>query len=94
MESTANLKEQNVEIRPRFESIGFYVPEKAVTTKELIDQMKKKPLFDLERITSIRERRFRAESESSYTMALTAAKDCLKHSQYEASDLDIIIFVQ
>ena len=87
-----NIKNDNTEIKPRFESIGFYVPKRAVSTKELINQMAKKPLFDLERITSIRERRFRAESESSYSMALDAAKKCLKNSKYEASDLDIIIF--
>ena len=83
---------ENVTIRPRFESIGFYVPEKVVTTEELVSQMGNKPMFDLERITKIRERRFRSESECSYTLALAAAKDCLKNSKYDASDLDVIIF--
>ena len=79
-------------IKSKFESIGFYVPENSVTTEELVSRMVIKPEFDLERITKIRARRFRSESESSYTMALAAAKDCLKHSKYNASDLDIIIF--
>ncbi|MCP4762982.1 MAG: 3-oxoacyl-ACP synthase [archaeon] len=82
----------NNTVKPRFESLGFYLPEKIVTTKELVNQMEKKPLFDLERITSIKERRFRAEDEGSYSMAISAAKDCLSHSKYKASEIDIIIF--
>ena len=74
---------ENVSIRPRFESIGFYVPEKVVTTEELVSQMESKPMFDLERITKIKERRFRSESESSYSMALAAAKDCLKNIKHQ-----------
>ena len=86
------MMEQNASIRPRFESLGFYVPEKSVTTDELISQMENKPLFDLERITKIRARRVRSETESSYTLALAAAKRCLERSKYSALDLDIIIF--
>ena len=86
------MTEQNSSIKPRFESLGFYAPEKSVTTDELISQMENKPLFDLERITKIRARRVRSKKESSYTIGLTAAKRCLKSSKYSASDLDIVFF--
>lgn len=76
----------------RFESIGVYLPEKIVTTQSLIDQMETKPMFDLERLTGIRERRWRAEDEDSYSLALKASRCCLANSQYEASDLDVIIY--
>lgn len=78
-------------INTRFESIGVYLPEKVVTTQELIDQMENKPQFDLEDLTGVKERRWRAENEDSKTLAITAAQRCLGNSQYEAKDIDVII---
>lgn len=77
--------------KSRFESIGVYLPEKVVTTQELIDRMENKPEFDLEKLTGIKERRWRAANEDSRTLALTAARRCLANSRYEAKDLDVII---
>ena len=76
---------------PRFESIGVYLPEKVVTTQELIDQMSMAPQFDLEALTGIHTRRWRGPQEDSYTLAMDAALKCLEKSQYQASDLDMII---
>lgn len=75
----------------RFESIGAYFPEKVITTRELVDSLENKPEIDLQRITGIKNRRMRAEGEDSFTMALAAAKNCLRNSKYEPSDLDVII---
>lgn len=75
----------------RFESIGVYLPEKVVTTQELIDQMKNKPQFDLEDLTGVRERRWRSDDEDSLTLAISAAEQCLENSKYKAKDLDVII---
>ncbi|MET8778125.1 3-oxoacyl-[acyl-carrier-protein] synthase III C-terminal domain-containing protein [Nocardia sp. NPDC004654] len=79
----------------RFESIGAYLPSKIVTTEELIGRLKVPPLFDLERITGIKERRVhdtRPESyEDSFALAIKAAEDCLSRSRYSAADLDVII---
>ncbi|MBN1365338.1 MAG: hypothetical protein JW976_11080 [Syntrophaceae bacterium] len=80
--------------KTRFESIGAYVPRKSVTTKELIARMAIPPIFDLEDLTGIKERRMRSESEDSFTIALEAVKDCLKNSKYDASDMDVIITTQ
>lgn len=76
---------------PRFESIGVYLPEKVVTTQELIDQMATAPQFDLEALTGIHTRRWRGQQEDSYTLARDAALKCLEKSQYQVSDLDMIV---
>jgi 3-oxoacyl-[acyl-carrier-protein] synthase-3 len=76
----------------RFESIGVYTPANVVSTKELIEKMKVAPIFDLEKLTGIKYRRYRSKDEDSFSIALAAAKDCLKHSSYKASDIDIIIY--
>jgi 3-oxoacyl-[acyl-carrier-protein] synthase-3 len=75
----------------RFESIGVYLPEKVVTTQELIDRMENKPQFDLEDLTGVHSRRWRADDEDSLTLAIAAAQRCLGNSHYEARDLDVII---
>lgn len=77
--------------RVRFESLGVYLPEKVVTTQELIDQMTNKPQFDLEDLTGIHERRWRADDEDSHVLAVKAARKCLANSTYRPGDLDVII---
>lgn len=79
----------------RFESIGAYLPERSVTTAELISRLKNPPVFDLEKVTGIHSRRVHdtdpARYEDSFTLAVRAAEDCLSKSQYAAADLDVII---
>lgn len=79
----------------RFEAIGAYLPSTTVTTAELLARMDYKPLFDLQAITGIKERRVhdkREDSfEDSFALALAAAKDCLSRSRYRAEDLDVVI---
>jgi 3-oxoacyl-[acyl-carrier-protein] synthase III len=77
--------------KSRFESIGVYLPEKVVTTSELISKMGNKALFNVERLTGIKSRRWRSETEDSYILATKAVKQCLEKSRYKASDVDIII---
>ncbi len=78
--------------KSRFESIGCYMPEKVVTSKELLAKMETKPLFDLEEVTGIKNRRYRSKTEDSFQLGLAAAKDCLKHSNYKASDIEAVIW--
>lgn len=78
-------------IKSQFESLGVYLPDRVVSTKELIDRMANKPLFNLFALTGIKNRRWRSEKEDSYTLAIDAARDCLKKSRYDACDLDVII---
>jgi 3-oxoacyl-[acyl-carrier-protein] synthase-3 len=86
-----NLKKREIMISTRFESLGAYLPSDAVTTKELISQMKFPPPYDIEAITGIQQRRVCNEKEDSLILGLAAARDCLKRSRYRAEDLDIII---
>ena len=80
-------------MKSRFESLGLYVPEKVVTSAELMDSLKKKTnlTIEIEEITGIRKRRWRSEEETSYSIAINAARDCLRNSRYQARDLDIVI---
>lgn len=75
----------------RFESFGVYLPEKEVTTPELVDQMGTEPMFDLQRLTGIKSRRWRAEDEDSVSLAMKAIENCLARSNYKAEDIDVII---
>ena len=75
----------------RFESIGAYLPEHRVTTRELMASTKHKTKIDLERLTGIREHREAAPEESSLSLAIAAARDCLARSRYTGADLDVVI---
>jgi 3-oxoacyl-[acyl-carrier-protein] synthase III len=82
-----------VNLKSRFESLGLYLPEKEVTTTEMMDRLKNNTnlTIDFEEITGIRKRRWRSEEETSYSIAMNAARDCLRNSRYQARDLDIVI---
>ncbi|MFC9968954.1 3-oxoacyl-ACP synthase III family protein [Nocardia ignorata] len=79
----------------RFESIGAYLPSNIVSTEELLSRLATPPAFDLEKITGIKERRFRDTRpdslEDSFTLAVNAARDCLERSRYGAGELEVII---
>lgn len=79
------------ETKTRLESLGAYLPEKVETTQETISHMVNKQPFDLEVITGIEERRVHGENETSFDIALSAAKDCLEKSSYSPEDIDVII---
>ncbi|MDG6224204.1 MAG: ketoacyl-ACP synthase III [Candidatus Thermoplasmatota archaeon] len=75
----------------RFESVGVNVPSRSLTTTDLMRSMKHRIGLDLERLTGIHARRVCAPGESSYTLALNSARDCLSHSRYKPDDLEVII---
>ena len=72
----------------RFESLGASIPERRLTTADLMSQVKMWVDVDLEDLTGIRERRVCSEGEDSYTLSVNAALDCLNYSSHEAGDLD------
>lgn len=84
-------KQSSPPFSSRFESIGVKVPEQRLSTRDLMSGVKMWGKFDLERLTGIRERRVCSETEDSYVLSLDAARDCLKHSAYQAADLEMII---
>lgn len=74
----------------RIESLGVYLPEKVVTTEELMASCRHRPRLDLERITGIRARRV-AAGEYAVDLAVKAAERALALSRYGALDLDVLI---
>lgn len=75
----------------RFESVGLKLPERRVTSRDLMASTRHHTNIDLERLTGIRERRVCSEDEDSLTLAVDAARDCLSRSRYTGSDLDMVI---
>jgi len=72
-----------------FAAIGALVPERRVTSDELMASTKHRTHIDLERLTGIHEHHVVAEGEDSYTLA--AARDALEHWDGAAEDLDMLI---
>ncbi|HUK68052.1 MAG TPA: ketoacyl-ACP synthase III [Streptosporangiaceae bacterium] len=75
----------------RIESVGVKVPSRRLTTKELMSKTKHRTRIQLERLTGIHERHVVGPGESSYTLAVGAARDCLAHSQHEPQDIEMLI---
>jgi len=77
--------------RARLESVGRRLPERHVTTAEVMGSTRHRTHVDLERLTGIHERRWAAGSEDSATLAVDAARDCLAHSEHEPEELDVVV---
>jgi 3-oxoacyl-[acyl-carrier-protein] synthase-3 len=75
----------------RIEAIGVKLPERRLTTAELMASTRHHTHIDLERLTGIRERRICSDGEDSFTLARDAAKDCLTRSHSRADDLEMVI---
>lgn len=75
----------------RFESIGAVVPERRLTSHDLIAGARHHPHVDLERLTGIHERHICSEGEDSLTLAVGAARDCLAHSRHEPHEIEMLI---
>ena len=75
----------------RFESIGGYLPERRVTTHELMASTRHHTRIDLERLTGIREHRMCAPGETALDLGIAAARDCMARSRYTGADLDMVI---
>jgi 3-oxoacyl-[acyl-carrier-protein] synthase III len=75
----------------RFEAIGAALPAHRVTTREMMANTRHETHIDLERLTGIREHRACGAGETSLSLAIDAARDCLARSQYTGADLDMVI---
>ena len=75
----------------RFVGIGASVPERRLTSEELMASTAHRTDIDLERLTGVRERRIVGEGEDSYTLALDAARDALARAGRAGEDLDVLI---
>lgn len=75
----------------RLAAIGASIPQRRLSTDELMASTKYQTDIDLEQLTGVRERRIVGAGEDSYTLALGAARDALAHADCAAADLDMLI---
>lgn len=73
------------------ESIGVYLPEKIVTTAEVIAGCVNDIGLPLEQLTGIRSRRVAGNGEYSIDLARRAVTNCLARSRYRADEIDVVI---
>lgn len=73
------------------ESIGVYLPQKVMTTAELIAGCRVPIDFPLEKMTGIHSRRVVGENEFSLDLARKAIEDCLSRSSYSPDEIDLLI---
>ncbi|MEV7090458.1 3-oxoacyl-[acyl-carrier-protein] synthase III C-terminal domain-containing protein [Streptomyces sp. NPDC093085] len=79
----------------RFEALGSCLPDRVQPSSELVATAPQVPELPLERLTGVVTRRVADESpgsaEHSFGLALSAARDALRNSRYEAGELDVVI---
>jgi 3-oxoacyl-[acyl-carrier-protein] synthase-3 len=75
----------------RFDAIGLKLPERRLTSRELMASTRHHTNIDLERLTGIRERRVCSDGEDSLSLAVAAARDALARSKHSAADLDMLV---
>lgn len=73
------------------ESLGVYLPPRALSTDEVLRACVKPVLMPLERLTGIRSRRVAEEGQFSIDLAAKAVTDCLAKSRYAPEDIDLLI---
>jgi 3-oxoacyl-[acyl-carrier-protein] synthase-3 len=77
--------------RTRLAGAGRHLPATHLTTNELMATTRHNTHIDLERLTGIRERRISIGDEDSYSLATSAALDCLGRANQSAAELDVVI---
>lgn len=77
--------------RARLAGAGRHLPGTVLTTEQLMATTRHHTHIDLERLTGIHERRVSVGDEDSYSLATSAALDCLAKAQRPAEDLDVVI---
>lgn len=75
----------------RVAGAGRHLPETRLTTDELMATTRHHTHIDLERLTGIHERRVSLGEEDSYTLASTAARNCLNNAGQDPADIDVVV---
>lgn len=73
------------------ESLGVSLPDRRVTTAEILAGCKNAVRLPLERLTGIKERRLAGDGLYSVDLAEEAVKRCLAAGEFEASDYDLLV---
>ncbi len=74
-----------------FDSLGVRLPDRRVSTAEILEGCQNPVRLPLERLTGIRERRLAGEGLFSIDLAEQAVADCLAHSPVRAADYDVLV---
>ena len=77
--------------RSRMAAVGASVPERVLSTDDLMASTRHRTSIDLERLTGIRARHVVSDGEDSLSLAVGAARDCLTHAGTDAAELDMVI---
>ncbi|HUL99959.1 MAG TPA: 3-oxoacyl-ACP synthase, partial [Mycobacterium sp.] len=77
--------------RARLSAAARHLPATRLTTDELMSTTRHRTHIDLERLTGIHERRVSVGEEDSYSLATTAAQDCVAKANRDGSSLDVVI---
>ena len=75
----------------QIESIGVKLPEKKISTIELVAKLNIPCIKKFGLLTGIKERKVCSAGEDSFSLATDAVNDCLSFSKYRAEDIDMII---
>ena len=75
----------------RVAGAGRHLPSTHLTTDEVMSATRHRTHIDLERLTGIHERRVSVGDEDSYTLAASAALDCLAGARQDPASLDVVI---
>jgi len=78
-------------VKSTIESIGVYLPQRQVSTAEVLAGCKNRIRVPLERLTGIQFRRCVTQGEYSIDLAAAALADCLARSRYKPEDFDLIV---
>ena len=73
------------------ESIGVYLPQKILSTLDVIQACRKRILYPLERLTGIEFRHVAGEKEYAIDLAEKAIQKGLNYSRYGPDDIDLLI---
>lgn len=75
----------------RFGSIGVGLPEKELSTQEILSRIKLPGKFKFELLTGIKSRKVCSSDQDSLSLAIEAARDCLANSPLEKQDIEMVI---
>lgn len=75
----------------RIAGAGRHLPATHLSSDDLMSTTRHNTHIDLEKLTGIRERRVSVGDEDSYTLAISAAFDCLAHANRSAQSVDAVI---
>lgn len=73
------------------ESLGVYLPPRAVSTEQVLADCVNEVKIPLERLTGIKNRRMAGVDEFSIDLGRKAIGDCLSRSSYAAEEIDLVI---